>query len=164
MRSLLSACPLHTSARHWFPSTMTTSSLYPVSSTKPPPEVCFTSCSPSSKFPKSDSSYVLNGNVSNNYNFYTCHLQPGSALPSKSPYNVSTYWLYSFSPPSGPQSASSSNFTRNSHCRSHHKFGKSTITDRLRHHFNEYGWAHQCTFWLTQLSQLCWCPMVCVWR
>lgn len=151
MRSLLSECPLLTSARHWFPSTMTTSSLYPVSSPcKPSSEVCLNSCLPSAKLPKADSSYVLNGNISNNYNFYTCHLQPGSSLPTKSPYNVSTYWLYSFSPPSGPQSASSSSSssstTRNSHCRSHLKFGKSTITSQLEHHFNGFGCAHQlCT-------------------
>lgn len=161
MRSLLSECPLLTSARHWFSSTMTTSSLYPVSSTcKPSSEVCFNSCSPNSKFPKADSSYVLNGNISNNYNFYTCHLQPGSTLPSKSPYNVSTYWLYSFSPTSGPQSASSSITTRNSHCRSHLKFGKHKITVQLTHHFNGFGCAHQCTFWLTQLSQRSWCLMM----
>lgn len=118
MRPLLLECPRLPSACHWLSSRMTTSSLYPLSSStgKPSAEVCLNSSSSSSKYSsKADSSYLFNGNISNNYNFYTCHLQPGSTvLPAKSPYNVSTYWLYSFSPPSGSQSVSSNNGTGNS--------------------------------------------------
>lgn len=136
MRPLLVECPRLSSACHWLSSRMTTSSLYPLSK---PAEVCLNSCSPSSKFcSKADSSYVLNGNISNNYNFYTCHLQPGSSvLPTKSPYNVSTYWLYSFSPPSGAQSASSNsdhvNLNGTSNGSHHPKFGK--ISTRLALHW-----------------------------
>lgn len=61
--------------------------------------------------------YGINANINtNNYNFYTClHPGPGShhhppiAVPKSSPYNVSTYWLYSLASPgaaSSPQTSS----------------------------------------------------------
>ena len=59
------------------------------------------------KLSTADSSNGLNGNLSNNYNFYTCNLPQASPLPPKSAYNVSTYWLYSFTPPSGSAATNS---------------------------------------------------------
>ena len=92
MRPLWSECPYPSSARFLL-ATMT-SSLYPANSTPcKPSESCLNQCSPPivPKLSKVDSSYGLNGNLSNNYNFYTCHLPQASPLPPKSAYNVSTY-------------------------------------------------------------------------
>lgn len=68
-----------------------------------------TTTSNGSKLSKIDSAYGVN--VNNNYNFYTCHhhLHQGNPLPSKAAYNVSTYWLYSFTPPTGTSNNSNTN-------------------------------------------------------
>lgn len=106
MRHFWQQCTCSSSAR-LLVSTMT-SSLYPASPTCKQPEICLSQCSTPnlSKLPKVDSSYGLNGN---NYNFYTCHLHQGTVRQPKSSYNVSTYWLYSFPPSSGPQNNSNTN-------------------------------------------------------
>src|SRR4051794_15129734 len=71
------------------------------------------------KVPKVDSSYGnFNGNIGSNYNFYTRHLHPSTSLQPKSSYNVSTYWLYSFTPPSAATHSYSSQIS---------KFGKLTV-------------------------------------
>ncbi|KAI2803205.1 hypothetical protein BLOT_007328 [Blomia tropicalis] len=93
-------------------SVMMTSSLYPFGSTCKQSETCMNQCtttSNGSKLSKIDSAYGVN--VNNNYNFYTCHhhLHQGNPLPSKAAYNVSTYWLYSFTPPTGTSNNSNTN-------------------------------------------------------
>lgn len=107
MRPLSTECP-HPSSGRLSVTTMTSCSLYPVSASCEQPETCkLNSCQTTvPKLPKVDSSFCLNSSLGNNYNFYARHLHQGTSLPSKSPYNVSTYWLYSFASPTGPQTNS----------------------------------------------------------